>query len=533
MRKFSSYGPVDTDLHYYAPRQALIEQAAADLVGADPTKGGHYITVWAPRQRGKTWIIQQALRRLQSEPQHRDTFDVIYLALEYLKLERDVTGIAQALARRLCQALELPVSEISQFSELEALFRRDVLRKPLILMLDEFDALTEEAIAGLAGVFRNIYIQRQTEWVRPAGEKSYLLHGVALIGVRAVLGVENPRGSPFNVQRSLHVPNLTFTEVQGLFDWYTRESGQAVEPAVVERLFDETRGQPGLTCWFGELLTETYNPDRTRPIGMAAFEHVYAAASQVLPNNNILNIISKARQEPYKGYVLDMFRTDEPVAFKYDDPILNYLYLNGVVDWEWSSTTSSQVRFPCPFVQKRLFSHFAGELFREGGRLYDPFEDLSDTITEDSLDVRNLLRRYERYLRQNRAWLLKDAPRRADLRIYEAVYHFNLFTYLSRFMGRRDAQVHPEFPTGNGKVDILIRYAGRMHALEVKSYADEFEYREALRQAAAYGRQLGLSEITLAFFVERVDDANRQKYEARYTDAETGVTVTPVFVATE
>jgi hypothetical protein len=99
-------------------------------------------------------------------------------------------------------------------------------------------------------------------------------------------------------------------------------------------------------------------------------------------------------------------------------------------------------------------------------------------------------------------------------------------------MGRRDAQVYPEFPTGNGKVDILIKYAGRVHALEVKSYADEFEYREALQQAAAYGRQLGLTEITLAFFVERVDDASRQKYEAGYTDPVTGVAVTPVFVAT-
>lgn len=532
MRKFSSYGPIDTDLYYYAPRQALIEQAVADLVGEDPTKGGHYITVWAPRQRGKTWIIQQALRQLQSDPQYRDAFDVVYLGLESLKQERDVTGIAQSLARQLCQALELPASEISQISALEQLFRRDVLRKPLILLLDEFDALTEEAIAGIAGVFRNIHIQRQTEWARSTGEKTHLLHGVALIGVRAVLGVENPRGSPFNVQRGLHVPNLTFEEVQGLFAWYTRESGQAVEPAVVERLFDETRGQPGLTCWFGELLTETYNPDPTRPIGMAEFEHVYIAASSVLPNNNILNIISKARQEPYKGYVLELFRTDEPTAFKYDDPILNFLYLNGVVDWEWSSTPVPQVKFPCPFVQKRLFSHFAGELFRDSGQLYDPFEDLSDTISDASLDVRNLLRRYERYLQQNRAWLLKDAPRRADLRIYEAVYHFNLFAYLSRFLQRRGARVYPEFPTGNGKVDILIQYADRLYGLEIKSFADEFAYQSALGQAARYGRQLGLMEITLVFFVERVDDASRQKYEVGYTDPESGVTVTPVFVAT-
>jgi hypothetical protein len=59
MRTFSSYGPVDIDLHYYVPRQGLIDRACVQLVGGNPDKGGHYITVWAPRQRGKTWVMQQ------------------------------------------------------------------------------------------------------------------------------------------------------------------------------------------------------------------------------------------------------------------------------------------------------------------------------------------------------------------------------------------------------------------------------------------------------------------------------------------
>ena len=50
MRKFSSYGPIDIDLHYYVQRQALIDTTVAHLLGEDPQKGGHYITVWAPRQ---------------------------------------------------------------------------------------------------------------------------------------------------------------------------------------------------------------------------------------------------------------------------------------------------------------------------------------------------------------------------------------------------------------------------------------------------------------------------------------------------
>ncbi len=142
-----------------------------------------------------------------------------------------------------------------------------------------------------------------------------------------------------------------------------------------------------------------------------------------------------------------------------------------------------------------------------------------------------MLCRYEAYLRANRHWLFKEAPRRADMRLYEAVYHFNLYAYLDRFLRRRKGQVWPEFPTGNGKVDLLIRYAGREYAVEVKSYVDEYE--AALRQAARYGRQLGLSEVTLAFFVEALDEANRARYEVVYTDAETGVRVRPAFVATD
>jgi hypothetical protein len=207
------------------------------------------------------------------------------------------------------------------------------------------------------------------------------------------------------------------------------------------------------------------------------------------------------------------------------------LYLNGVIDIQ-ETPTRLYVKFPCPFVQKRLFNYFAHELFDDPERLYAPFEDLSDAITEERLHVPNLLRRYQRYFQANRERLLKATPRRADLRPYEAVYHFNLYMYLSRFLQRREGQVLPEFPTGNGRIDLLIRYAGRVYGLELKSFVDAYEYRAALRHAARYGRQLGLDEITLCFFVEAVDDENRAKYEALHVDAESGVSVTPVFVAT-
>jgi hypothetical protein len=42
MRKFSSYGPIDRELHYYVPRNELVDSAYQQLLGDNPKKGGHY-----------------------------------------------------------------------------------------------------------------------------------------------------------------------------------------------------------------------------------------------------------------------------------------------------------------------------------------------------------------------------------------------------------------------------------------------------------------------------------------------------------
>jgi len=529
MRKFSSYGPPNNKIHYYAPRKALVADALAQLKGDAEEEGGHYITVWASRQTGKSWIMREVVLTLQQESE----FDVIILSLQYLSNVTDVNCVAQHIAQELMESLGLEKPTINTLEDFHLLFKRETLNKPLILILDEFDALEQAIIAKLVSVFRHIYNTRQNQANKVSAEKTYLLHGMALIGVRAVLGVENVKGSPFNVQRSLYIPNLTHDEVGYLFNWYQTESGQSIEPEVVERIWYEFQGQPGLTAWLGELLTEKYNQATTQPLTMAHFEGVYAAALNLLPNNNILNLISKAKQEPYKPLVLELFQTNAKVKFTYDDPIINFLYMNGIVSVEEVSLSENYVKFPCPYTQKRLFNYFARELYHDKmGGLYDPFEDLSDTITEDSLNIPRLLQRYEQYLQANQQLVLKNAPRRGDLRVYEAVFHFHIYLYLTSFLECYHAQVQPEFPTGNGQIDLLIRHAGQLFGLELKSFANQYAYRDALIQAAKYGQQLGMTSVWLVLFIEAVDETNRQRLEVDYTDKKTGVTVFPRFVQT-
>jgi hypothetical protein len=499
MRHFSSYGPLDTESNYYAPREELIEQAYNQLTGENPKWGGHYITVWAPRQCGKTWIMQEMIDKIRKTT----SYTCGIFSIERGKKAKTEKDILRIFTGKLTEAFGQKFPAIKTFDRIPILFTQAHFQQPVILVIDEFDALGEELISDFAAIFRDMYISRTNEKNRPPQEKTYLLHGLALVGVRSVLGIENERGSPFNVQRNLHIPNLTKEEVNGLFQWYEKETGQQVQPGVLEQLFYETNGQPGLTCWFGELITEKYNHEKNNPITMDNFEEAYAAATHILPNNNILNIISKVKKPPYDEWVLELFKTGDKIEFKFDDESTNYLYMNGVIGEEKVGTKEYYVKFSCPFVQNRLFNYFSNRIFGHMGLLIHPLDAMEDAITEHTLDIPNIIKRYKAYLKKNREVFFKDVPRRkTDMRIYEAIFHFNLYRYLYDLLKKREVEVIPQFPTGNGKIDLILKYREQVYALELKSFRDMYAFQKSIPQAADYGQKLGLKEIFLLEFVE-------------------------------
>ncbi|MCP4218995.1 MAG: hypothetical protein GY765_30455, partial [bacterium] len=102
MRRFSSYGPTDADLHYYAQREELIEKAYAQLVGEVPSKGGHYITVWAPRQTGKTWVMRQTVRKIKQS----GGYETALISLESVKKEKDEKVVVRKFISKLTDAFQ-------------------------------------------------------------------------------------------------------------------------------------------------------------------------------------------------------------------------------------------------------------------------------------------------------------------------------------------------------------------------------------------------------------------------------------------
>ncbi len=504
MRQFHSYGPVDCEEHFCVPRAELVERCFSQMTG-NPGKGGHFFTIWAPRQCGKTWLMRQVTKKI--EKQYPERFIIGMMSVQGIIMEKDDPDevMFRQLPRIVREAFktEPPAPKtwddwIDWFSTEKGLFE-----KPVILFIDEFDSLPPGVIDRLITLFRDMCLKRE----------SFVIHSLALIGVRAVLGVESERGSPFNIQKSLHVPNLTREETCQIFEQYQNESGQRIMPEVIEKVYESTLGQPGLVGWFGELLTEKYNPGTEKIIDIRIWKNMYAAALHREWNNTILNLIRKAQGE-YADHVLELF-TKSDLPFSIRAEWCGYLYLNGIIDSSDSGDPSGGkayvCRFSSPFVQTCLYEAFTTDL--TGGRLpilaLEPLDTLSDVFDPPELGIPALLERYKNYLKRLRAgginpW--KDQPRRSDLHYTEYAGHFHLYAWLQNAVGRL-CSISPEFPTGNGRVDLHLRCKDRQAVIEVKSFRNQAELGHSREQAAEYARKLGLPSVTLAVFVP-VEDEN-------------------------
>ena len=532
-RKFSSYGTIITACDYFAPRIELIERGKKLLIGNE--KRGNYITVWASRQSGKSTTLNEIEYAIKRESKD---FHVVSISAECYGPDSNILDVMNSIIKRISNDIKMELHSevkkkfptIKKQSEFVDFFTSEYLPKKLILIIDEFDRMEDDIISELTHYFRLIYLDS----VKNKANKP-LLHSLALIGIRSVLGIENQKGSPFNVQNSLRIPHLTYDEVNLMFHEYMEEHGQIVEQDVIDKLFHETQGQPGLISWFGELLTVTYNETKDKPITMKNWHRVYAWTHGI-PNNNTLNLISKVRtNKKAEELVLNLFQTKEKFVFEFENKTMNYLFLNGIIKPEegvgQDGLPKLFIKFTCQFIHRRLFEYYSHQLVEKGRNLIsDPFMDMSNVYGDDFVNVDELIKLFQEYISKNKDKLFKDAPRRkTDLSIYEAVYHFHFFSFLEQFLQTTNNSIHPEFPTGNGKIDLLIKNGNKIKGIELKSFMNMVELEKSKRQAAEYAKSLGISKITLLVFIESDIPADK-KIEIETSFFDNDIEVQPRFI---
>ncbi|MBF0200781.1 MAG: hypothetical protein HQK66_05615, partial [Desulfamplus sp.] len=162
MRHFSSYGPVNHQEHFCVERNDLVKYCMNQLIGktaekptgnptgqeiGTPEKGGHYFTIWAPRQTGKTWLMHQVAGAIdKSRP---DTFITGKMSVQRVILREGDSD--EAIFRQLtnvfniCFGLEIP--RIQNWDDWTNLFVKGrYFKRPVILFIDEFDKLPRSII---------------------------------------------------------------------------------------------------------------------------------------------------------------------------------------------------------------------------------------------------------------------------------------------------------------------------------------------------------------------------------------------------
>ena len=274
MRYFNTSGPVVPDDHYHIPPLDRIDLAELRLL-IDRTR---YFVLHAPRQTGKTSALLALEDLLNAEGRYR----CVYVNVEAGQAMReDVRAATQVMLSQMARQARRAGDDFltGAWSEIfaehgdgawgEALSRwAEADEKPLVLLIDEIDALVGDTLLAVLRQLRADYPHR------PKG----FPQSVVLCGVRDVRDYRIwsgsaktmvAGGSAFNIKaESLRLGDFSKDEVHDLLRQHTEETGQPFTDDAMGTIWTQTQGQPWLvnalayeTCFRGDLAK-----DRSRPV---------------------------------------------------------------------------------------------------------------------------------------------------------------------------------------------------------------------------------------------------------------------------
>ena len=246
-RWFNTAGPCQSDIHYMLP-PTLRFPGLKQLI----ERRGYFV-IHAPRQTGKT----TAMLALAQELTDSGRYVAITVSAEVgqpFSHDPDTAEIAILDAWRGAAQAELSIDLQPPPWPSAATGRRigsalqawaTTCPRPLVIFIDEIDALTDAALISVLRQLRDGY---------PRRPKSFP-YSLALIELRDVRDYKVASGSsdrlntasPFNIKvESLTLRNFNEDEIAQLYGQHTAATGQVFTPAAVSLAFGQTQGQPWL-----------------------------------------------------------------------------------------------------------------------------------------------------------------------------------------------------------------------------------------------------------------------------------------------
>ena len=251
MRFFNTAGPVEPARHYCLPPLSRIDLDDVLLL----IEQAKYFVLHAPRQTGKTSVLLALMDYLNREGR----YTCLYVNIEAAQaargnVQRGMAHVCHAIAARAVTYLNETRlhgwlnnlasrdAEEGAFTDLLERWARESA-KPIVLLLDEADALIGDTLISLLRQIRAGYAQRPQAFPQTivlCGVRDVRDYRMHTAGQEMVTG-----GSAFNIKaESLRLGNFSQDEVTALYEQHTAETGQTFLPDTLTQVWDLTRGQP-------------------------------------------------------------------------------------------------------------------------------------------------------------------------------------------------------------------------------------------------------------------------------------------------
>ncbi len=311
-RYFNTAGPVNCSDHYCLPPLSRFNlEEILDLL-----QQKKYFVLHAPRQTGKTSCLLALMDYLNQQ----DTYTCLYINVEAAQAARErvadgMRAILSELADKAADYLDDGFLQtcwrdiLSQDGEFKAFQKALNLwskqsRKPIVLLIDEVDALIGDTLISLLRQLRSGYTDRPARFP----------HSIILCGVRDVRDyrIHSSReqmiitgGSAFNIKaESLRLGDFSRSEMEQLYQCHTNETGQTFTPESLDLLWKLSEGQPWLVNALGYEVTFKMKANRDRTIVIMA-DMVQQAKEQIIlrRETHIDQLVDKLQEERVRSVI--------------------------------------------------------------------------------------------------------------------------------------------------------------------------------------------------------------------------------------
>jgi len=498
---FNTAGPIVPELHYYIPSFERIDwEEIKNLV--DSRK---YFLLHAPRQTGKTSALLEMMEQFNLDSRYAAVYCNIEMAqVARNDVARGMGSVCQALAESI--KLYLKDSAVAEWYEKKGrglepenkfkdmlAYWAEVSEKPIILLLDEADALVGDSLISLLRQIRSGYNQRPQ-----AFPQSILLCGLRDIRdyrIHSGSGEIITGGSAFNIKSvSLRMGNFSPEECRALFLQHTEATGQPFAAEIFSELWEDTAGQPWLVNALAYELTweDKSARDRSRAITL---DDYFAARERLIQSRatHLDQLTDKLREPRVHRVIAPLLAGDESAtAISSDDQL--YCEDLGLI-----------VSRPQLKIANRIYREVIPRelIWVTQSRIV---QETSWFVTFDNrLDFSALLKAFQQFFRENSdSWI-----ERFDYK--EAGPQLLLQAFLQRIING-GGRLNREYALGRRRTDLIIEWPldpekgffGPVQkvVLELKILRGDREklIAEGLKQVSAYADNCNAAEAHLIIF---------------------------------